>query len=179
VHAGLLPGDKVRLVERAGRAGTAYVGDGLNDAAVLAAAEVGITVAGSAPRSLEAAPVNVLRPGLAALPELLDLARAAVRVARGNLAWAFAYNAVGLWLAATGRLTPVFAASAMVASSVLVVLNSGRVRGAVPAPDREAQPPAASRRHERDGERDDQRADSRPTRVPGSPRSAPIESSKA
>jgi len=126
-EAGLLPGDKVARIERAGRRGTVFVGDGLNDAAALAAADVGVAMAGGSARSLDVAPVALLRPGLSALPELLRLARSTVRVARGNLVWAFAYNGIGLWLAAAGRLTPIVAAAAMVASSLAVVLNSSRI----------------------------------------------------
>lgn len=130
VESGCSPLDKLERVRAAG-AGTVFVGDGLNDAAALAAADVGVSVAGGSAASLDAAHVNLLRPGLGALVEVLDLARAAVGTARFNLAWAFAYNAVGLWLAASGRLPPIFAASAMVASSLVVVLNSGRLRGRV------------------------------------------------
>jgi len=126
VEARLGPGDKVQLV-RAAAPGTAFVGDGLNDAAALASADVGVSVAGGARASLAAAEVNLFPTGLAVLPDLVDLARAAARTVRFNLAWAFAYNAVGLALAATGRLTPIFAAFAMVASSLAVVLNSARL----------------------------------------------------
>jgi cation transport ATPase len=80
-------------------------------------------------RSLEAASVNLLRPGLGPLPELLVLARRSLSVARLNLCWAFGYNALGLSFAASGRLSPIFAASAMVVSSAFVVLHSARLRG--------------------------------------------------
>jgi len=125
-HHDLLPADKVRTIEAAGPVGVMYVGDGLNDAASLAVADVGVAVAGGSPRSLQAADVCLLRDGVPALPDLLQLAQRAVGTARSNLAWAFAYNGVGWWLAITGRLTPVFAAAAMVASSLAVVLNSRR-----------------------------------------------------
>ena len=80
------------------------------------------------------------------LPALIDLARRAVRIARGNLIYAFSYNAVGLYLAATGRLTPVIAAALMVLSSAVVVLNSSRLRepAETPAADR-VQPALRSR----------------------------------
>ena len=132
VEAELLPADKVRRIGAFGRAGTVFVGDGLNDAAALAAADVGIALQGGSPRSLDTADVNLLWSqeaggGLAELPQLFELAHRAVRTARANLAWAFAYNAIGLPLAATGRLTPIFAASAMVVSSLVVVLSSARL----------------------------------------------------
>lgn len=126
VESQLSPADKVARI-RARGARTAFVGDGLNDAAALAAADVGISMAGGAATSLAAAQVNLLRPGLVEVPGLLALARSAVLAAKLNLAWAFAYNAIGLYLAATGRLTPIFAASAMVVSSVFSILNSGRI----------------------------------------------------
>lgn len=130
-RAELLPADKLAAVRAAGPRGVVLVGDGLNDAPALAAADVGVSVAGAAAASLEAAEVHLLGDDLSALPDLLDLAARAVRTARRNLAWAFSYNALGLWLAASGRLTPVFAAAAMVASSALVVLSSSRLGGAV------------------------------------------------
>ena len=111
VEARLSPKDKVERVRAAGR-GTLFVGDGLNDAAALAAADVGVSMAGGSAASLSASPVNFLRPGLTELPEIVGLARAAVLAAKINLAWAFLYNAVGLTLAVEGRLTPIFAASA-------------------------------------------------------------------
>ncbi len=140
----LLPADKARRIAAAGPRGTLFVGDGLNDAVALAAADVGATVRGASPSSLESASVNLLRDGLGELPGLVDLARSAVWTARTNLLWAFGYNAIGLWWAATGRLSPVFAASAMVVSSLLVVLNSARLAGdrvdspAVPSIERAA-----------------------------------------
>lgn len=126
VEAELLPGDKVRRIEQAGPAGVVFVGDGLNDAAALAAADVGVALECGSPRSLEVADVALLRPGIAGLPDLFVLARRAVRLARGNLAWAFAYNGVGLLLAATGRLQPIVAAALMVASSIAVGVHSSR-----------------------------------------------------
>jgi Cu+-exporting ATPase len=132
VESGLTPAAKLERVATSG-AGTLFVGDGLNDAAALAAADVGVSVWGGSAASLEAASVNLLRPGLDGLVELLDLARSAVRTARFNLAWACAYNALGLGLAVAGRLSPIYAAFAMVASSTFVVLNSARLRRAPPS----------------------------------------------
>ncbi len=127
VQAELLPAQKVAAIREAGPEGVLFVGDGINDAAALATADVGASVSGASTASLEAAEVHLLRSDLSAIPDLLDLSRRTVSTARWNLFWAFAYNAIGLYFAATGRLTPVFAASAMVVSSGFVVLNSLRL----------------------------------------------------
>ena len=127
VEFGLSPADKVERVRSSAGAGAGvYVGDGLNDVAALAAAGTGIAVAGASPRSVEVADVTLLGGGIGALPDLVRLSRRAVSTARGNLLWSFAYNVVGWSLAASGRLTPVFAALAMVLSSAVVVLRSNR-----------------------------------------------------
>lgn len=126
VDSRLTPSDKVQRLRDAG-APAAFVGDGLNDAAALAAAQVGISVQGGVAASLSAAQINLLRPGLGELPDVIELARRAVFAAKLNLCWAFLYNSVGLYFAATGRLSPIFAASAMVVSSLFSALNSRRL----------------------------------------------------
>ncbi len=148
VDAELLPAAKARVVRAAGPAGTLFVGDGLNDAVALAAADVGVAVHGASPRSLDAAPVHLMRSDLGGLEDALVLARRAVLTARVNLAWAFGYNAIGVGLAAAGKLSPLFAASAMVASSAFVVACSMRIAragrrerpGFAPAPERRLEP---------------------------------------
>ncbi len=128
-EAELLPDAKVaRLSDAADRYGTVFVGDGRNDTAALAAADVGIAMPTGARPTLDAASVTLMRADLTLVPWLIELSQRAVRTARANLVWAFAYNGVGLTLAATGRLSPIFAATAMVVSSVLVVLNSRRLQ---------------------------------------------------
>jgi len=126
VEARLSPLEKVARVRAHGPAAV-FVGDGLNDAAALAAAGVGISMRGGSAATLEAADVNLLREGLGELPLLVDVARAALGAARVNLAWAASYNLAGMALAASGRLSPVFAAAAMVLSSAAVVLNTRRL----------------------------------------------------
>jgi Cu+-exporting ATPase len=137
VVAGCVPDEKARLLEgiREGSGARAlFVGDGINDAPGLASS-VGVAVASGTDFARETADVLLLEPGLGAIPDLVDAARRMRTVIRQNLAWAALYNAVLVPLAAAGRLTPVWAAAAMVASGLLVVANSIRLQaGADPAP---------------------------------------------
>jgi heavy metal translocating P-type ATPase len=131
VEAGLLPEDKVESVVRARQrfGPVALVGDGINDAPALARSDVGMALGCGTDVSREAAAVCLLGNDLLRVPWAIDLARRTVRVIRQNLFWAFGYNALGIGLACTGRLSPVLAALAMVLSSFLVVTNSLRLGG--------------------------------------------------
>lgn len=124
----LLPDDKVERLEKARQDGTvvAMVGDGLNDSPVLAAADVGIAVASASDLAKSSGNVRLISDRLDRIPRLTVLARDVRRRIRANLAFAFGFNTVGIGLAASGLLSPLFAAVAMVVSSLAVVRISSR-----------------------------------------------------
>jgi len=130
VYAELSPGGKVELVEQLrGRNGTvAMVGDGINDAAALAAADVGIAIGTGSGLALAAADITLVHGDVGAVADALALSRATRRVIWQNLGWAFGYNLALIPLAALGILPPMLAAVAMATSSVTVVLNALRLR---------------------------------------------------
>ncbi len=134
VVAGVLPEGKlahVRSLQNDGRV-VAFLGDGVNDAAALAAAELGIALSTGADAAVEAADLTLVRDDLLTAVDAVRLARATLRTIKGNLFWAFAYNTAALPLAAAGLLNPVIAGIAMAGSSVFVVTNSLRLRKFAP-----------------------------------------------
>jgi Cu2+-exporting ATPase/Cu+-exporting ATPase len=135
VHAHCLPEDKVKVLERAGRPAV-FVGDGVNDALALAAADCGIAVQGAAPAAVATAGVVIASGGVEQVAAAWRHARRTVRVVRQNLAFSMVYNVAVLGLASSGMVTPVAAACAMLASSLSVVLNSGRLLSGMSAEHR-------------------------------------------
>ncbi|MFE6780257.1 heavy metal translocating P-type ATPase [Streptomyces sp. NPDC057676] len=135
VHARATPEGKADLVRSLRERGhrVAVIGDGVNDAAALAHADLGIAMGGGTDAAIGAADVTLVREDMGALPDAVRLARRTLGMVRSNLAWAFGYNAVTLPLAAVGWLNPMVAAAAMSASSVIVVGNSLRLRGWQPS----------------------------------------------
>ncbi|QLQ17390.1 MAG: copper-translocating P-type ATPase [Micropruina sp.] len=134
VIAGVLPTEKAAVIERlqAGGARVAMVGDGINDAAALATANLGLAVVSGTDVAMKSADLILVRRSLDVIPDAIALARKTLRTIRGNLLWAFAYNVAALPLAAFGLLNPLIAGLAMSLSSVFVVTNSMRLRRFVP-----------------------------------------------
>ncbi|GAY12593.1 lead, cadmium, zinc and mercury transporting ATPase [Pseudonocardia sp. N23] len=142
VTAEASPEDKVAVVRRLQQEGhrVAFVGDGINDAAALAVADLGIAVGRGTDAAIDAADIVLGRDDLTAVAAAVELARRTHRTIRWNLLWAFGYNTAALPLAASGLLTPLVAGAAMALSSVFVVTHSlalGRFRPPPPTPPRE------------------------------------------
>ncbi|MBP2401835.1 heavy metal translocating P-type ATPase [Streptomyces syringium] len=156
VHARATPEDKAELVRtlRARGHRVAVIGDGVNDTAALAGADLGIAMGSGTDAAIGAADVTLVREDMGALADAVRLARRTSVTVRANLVWAFGYNLVTVPLAVVGLLSPMVAAAAMSVSSLLVVGNSLRLRGWQPSPGRSsAGRPSAGRGPGRPGGR--------------------------
>jgi Cu+-exporting ATPase len=130
ILAGASPEGKIEKVKELQSAGhkVMMVGDGVNDAAALAQADLSIAMGTGTDTAISTADITLMRPQLMGVIDSLNLSRRTLRTIKTNLGWAFAYNTIGLPIAAMGLMTPMYAAAAMALSSLFVVTNSLRIR---------------------------------------------------
>ena len=128
--AGVSPEGKINKVKELQAQGhkVLMAGDGVNDAAALAQADLSIAMGTGTDTAISTADITLMRPQLKGIIEAIDLSKKTLRTIKVNLGWAFAYNVIGLPIAAMSLMTPMYAAGAMALSSLFVVTNSLRIR---------------------------------------------------
>ena len=129
IFATATPEDKLVFVENLQKNGKVLmIGDGINDAAAIAKSDLSIAMGSGTDTAMAAADITLIRPSLLAVIDALDISKKSVRIIKSNLGWAFFYNIAFIPLAASGNLSPMYAAGAMSLSSLFVVLNSLRIK---------------------------------------------------
>jgi Cu+-exporting ATPase len=130
IIASALPEDKLKKVTELQNEGhhVLMIGDGINDAAALAQADLSIAMGTGTDTAISTADITIMRPELMSIIDALNLSRRTLRTIKVNLGWAFAYNAIGIPIASLGLMSPMYAAGAMALSSLFVVTNSLRIK---------------------------------------------------
>jgi Cu+-exporting ATPase len=119
--------DRINALKSAGHT-VLMIGDGINDAAALAAADLSMAMGTGTDSAISTADITLMRPELMSVVDALNLSKRTLKTIKVNLGWAFAYNVIGIPIAAAGALTPMYAAGAMAVSSLFVVTNSLTIR---------------------------------------------------